>query len=229
MSYDEIAYRITWEVDHFTSFGLDWDVDLELVEYPGYDSSQIFSPKPFRHPDPILLQGYPPVVRHIDYPYMRIGWPVMSRRMYEVLLQVGSIAHRCIPIAVVDSRLPAHAWRDSRGKLLESVLIGDYVLLQLTEPQTVFDRNKSVFQPNPAFPDWLGDVDEYVFESSVGSLPPFFNLAGEFTRFFVSREAREALREAGIAGSAYVSLEGYARSGNDEVDVPVDIAAGNLP
>jgi hypothetical protein len=162
--FNEIAYILSWDVEHFEELGiLDWKEDILIEEFEGYESGALYQTKKFEHPTPIIYQGYKPVVEHIDYPYPDNAWNIMSRRMYETLLSVGDFPHRVIPTAIIDSRTPPWSWFEETaitkenaydegrpspyktGKnLREEVCFGDFVLVQMTEYLDIFDYGKMV-------------------------------------------------------------------------------------
>jgi hypothetical protein len=219
------AYRLTAEVDHFGRFDLDWNYDLEMVPWAGVEAHTVLSVEDVADRGLILFQGYPDVVRHIDFPYaFPTQWPIMSRRMYDVLFSVGAFARELLPFAVVDGTRAREAWFDS-GRLRPECVVGDFVLPRLSEPLDIFDAERSKYAPYTDAPGFLGSVDEYVLKLPREGLPPLFMLKGEPHRLFVSNAARRALMAAKIQGPAYVSLRGYGAHGSlsDEVDVPVAI------
>jgi hypothetical protein len=163
--FEDYAYKLSWEVNHFRELGLDWNEDIEIVRYEGYDDYLFNKTTEFKHPNPIIYQGCKPIVEHIDYPYPNNSWNVMSRRMYETLISVREFPHRVIPVAMVNSL--TFVWRDwfeettltrdnayeidqaewyKRSKnLRKEVCFGEYLAVQITEHLNILDREKCVF------------------------------------------------------------------------------------
>jgi hypothetical protein len=228
-TFTEVAYKLDWNLDHFEDYHiLDWSYDLEIEPFPGVEKVEIDEIEPFPHPNPVIFRAYPDIVNYIDYPYPENRWPVMSKRMYEALLSVGSFPHRVISVAVVDWRVMRDKWRDKDGRLRDEITNWNYVAVQLTEFADVFDWEKSKYTPHEELPGWLKNVQEYVFKIPPDGLPPLFRLKNHSLRLFISAEARAALKEAGVCGTEYVSLKGISRDRQPEVDVPVVIPDGVL-
>jgi hypothetical protein len=98
----------------------------------------------------------------------------------------------------------------------------DFVVLQLLERNDYFDFERSQYKKNSRRPEWIDAVEVYVLNEPPGGFPPLFRLNVTPSSLFISAEAREALKESGIRGTAYYSLnDGYSLQ--DEVDIPVPI------
>jgi hypothetical protein len=95
------AYRLTWETDYLEN--CDEEYELELEEFPGSDwIPGLIKTSPYNLPDPVIFWGNPEFLSDVDYPTSNVNWPIMSRRMYYILLAVGDFPHRVIPIAMMD-------------------------------------------------------------------------------------------------------------------------------
>jgi hypothetical protein len=95
----------------------------------------------------------------------------------------------------------------------------NYVAVQLLEESHYFDFERSEYEPSSIIPFRVGSVDKYVLNEPPGGFPPLFRLAVTPSQLFISSEAREALKEAGIRGTAYYPLDGF----QPEVDIPVPL------
>jgi hypothetical protein len=226
--FNEVAYKLSWDVEHFEELGiLDWEYDIFIEEFEGYDEKLFTYVEECKHPNPIMFQAYKPVVEHIDYPYPDNLWNIMSRRMYETLLSIGDFSHRVIPIAMIDSRTQPWNWfetttitrenayeegRASRYKmgknLKKEVCFGDFVLVQMTEHLDIFDYEKSKYKKDDANSQKIVFIYEYVFKIPHNGLPPIFKIR-ESSTIFISAEAREIMKKEKITGITYISLKGY--------------------
>jgi hypothetical protein len=139
--------------------------------------------------------------RVTDYPYNREGWPIMSKRMLEVLLSVREFPHQVVPIVMLDAFTP-----------LEFEENHDYVAVQLLEHQDVFDWGKSIYERNPELPNCIesSSLEKLVLRNPSGGFPPLFRIgtAPLQTKLYVSAEGRTALEVAGIRGVNFVQLRG---------------------
>jgi hypothetical protein len=215
------AYRLTWELDHMEFY--DGEYEIELLEYPGWEkTSSLMKTSPYELPEPVIFYADFDQLTRTDYPYNNVLWPIMSRRMYEVLCSVGEFSHQLIPIAMLDD---SSFTFDLERRFLSNGLpnpevtnFDDFVAVQLLEKKNYFDFNHSEYSQDELFPEIL-DIDKYVLTSPQRGFPPLFKLSVSSVELFISSEAREALREAGIRGTAYYSLDEF----NDEVDIPVAI------
>jgi hypothetical protein len=100
----------------------------------------------------------------------------------------------------------------------------NYFYVQFTQYTNVFDKERSVFKEMNEYGEVEG-VKEYVFRIPQNGLPPIFKIAESPVLTFISAEAREALKEAGITGIRYVALNGFIspEASAGLVDVPVKI------
>lgn len=218
--FSENAYELRWELDHFETFNLDWGFDLEIEPSRGAEMADFFDTAVFNNPHSIIYKGYPDVVKQIDYPYPNNRWPVMSRRMAEVLLKTGRFPHRLVPAVVVDWRVPEAERYDRFGQLRREITLNNFVAVQITEHSDLLDRDRSSFIIDKDNPEYFIEIEKYVFQVPEKGLPPLFRLKGYPVPLFISTQARAELKKAGIAGPRYLSLE-TPENQTDEVDLPV--------
>jgi hypothetical protein len=216
------AYRLTWEVDH-KEFN-DRDYDIEIWEFPEWEkTSRLMKISPYDLPSPVVFNADFAQLARTDYPENDVNWPVMSRRMYHVLCSVGDFPHRVIPVAMLDDL--AFPFERERcftvdGKPNPEITnFDDFVAVQLLERSDYFNFELSEYEPDPDFPDLARSVDQYILNEPHGGFPPLFRLLVTPSSLFISTEAREALRESSIRGTAYYPLDGF----QPEVDIPVPI------
>jgi hypothetical protein len=216
------AYRLSWEFDHLEF--CDDENDIEIRVFPGWEqTNSLYELTPYKLPDPVIFEGDFKMLPCTDFPTNNVYWPVMSRKMYYTLLALGDFPHQVIPIAIMDDR--AYPFESHRCFLPdgqpnpEVTNFNDFVAVQLLEESDYFDFERSEYEPSPKFPEWVRSVDRYVLNEPREGFPPLFRLSADAVELFISAEAREALRKAGIRGTAYYPLDGF----QSEVDIPVPI------
>jgi hypothetical protein len=127
-----------------------------------------------------------------DYPYILEvwTWPIMSRRMLDVLLSVGNFPHQVIPVTFksVENKEANH----------------DYIILQLLEFSDLLDMDKSVYTIERGVADpemtFVCNVKLKVLREPAGGFPPIFRIKGDSIPLHVSAVAKQALEDAGIQG-----------------------------
>jgi hypothetical protein len=216
------AYRLIWEYEHLEF--CDDENDIELRPFPGWEeTSTLMEVTPYELPDPVIFEGELRMLPCTDYPTNNVNWPVMSRRMYYTLLALGNFSHRVIPISIMDDR--AYPFESHRCFLPdgspnpEVTNSDDFVAVQILEHSDYFDFDRSTYRRNTRRPEWIDAIDAYVLNEPPEGFPPLFKLSVRSTQLFISAEAREALREAGIHGVAYYPLDSL----QSEVDNPVQL------
>jgi hypothetical protein len=130
-----------------------------------------------------------------DFPSLEDAdfWPVMSRKMAEVLLSVGNFPHQIIPVT----------FRDHLGIPIEC----DYVILHLTELSDILDLDKSVYAEEQSVKDpsriVICDIEKIVLKEPKKGFPPVFRVKWTELHLFVSAEAKTALEAAGVQGLSF--------------------------
>jgi hypothetical protein len=224
---EDRAYRLTWEFDHLEF--CDEKNDIEIREFPGWEGTNgFYKTTAYELPDPVIFDGDFKMLPCTDFPTNNVYWPVMSRRMYYTLLALGDFPHRVISIAIIDDRaypFESHRCFLADGQLNPEVTnFDDFVAVQILEESDYFDFERSEYTRHPRDPDWVDSVERYVLNPPVKGFPPLFRLTVKSPELFISLEARVALLEAGIRGTAYHCLDdGYSLQ--NEVDIPVELPA----
>ncbi len=128
----------------------------------------------------------------IDYPYIENAdfWPIMSKKMVEVLLSVGDFPHQILPITICDYS----------GKPINY----DYVILNLLSVSDFMDFDKSLYTLEPTIVDpnklMVRDIQKLVLKEPESGFPPIFRVKWSRVSLYVSAEARAALEAADIKG-----------------------------
>ena len=204
-----LAWRLSHSLDHLEDLSARYDMTVQDLEgrgeYETFDWTREFS----ELPRPIQFYAISDAIPYTDYPDNDIRWPIMSERMLEALLGVREFPHRTYPIEVVDIGIAP---------------VGDtnFVTVQLTTYQDYFDWERSVYQMGSSQRIAVS-IREFVLNFPEEGPPPLFRLSAAPTIIFISDEARQALREAGIRGTSYVPLDGFKRVKMPEVDLPLVI------
>jgi hypothetical protein len=217
------AFRLSWEFDHMQFY--DGEYEMELHEFPDWEKTNaLFETTPYNLPETVVFEADFEALSRTDYPTNNVYWPVMSRRMYYTLLTVGDFSHRVIPVAMVDDTSFIEDWQrrfSPDGQPNPTVTnFNDFVAVQLLEESDYFDFDHSEYEWHPRDPNWVHVVSKYVLNEPSKSFPPLFRLKVQSPEIFISAQAREALKEAGIRGISYYPLDSL----QSEVDIPVQLS-----
>jgi hypothetical protein len=200
------AYLVRWNPFQGPPDG----IVCRIVEFPGWDANWVLAGvcPPFEPSEPVefdtnfaLLEKVP------DYPNNTARWPVMSRRMLDVLLSVGEFAYHAIPVTLVQDTIDVDVRYDALGRPKPEYSKTDYVAVQLLSYTDVFDAERSLFTRSRLDPDEILRIRKLALNVPPEGLPPLFRLEVYDVHLFVSAEARAALDSAGIRGPEYVPLD----------------------
>jgi hypothetical protein len=148
------------------------------------------------------------ILQEIEYPCCKHGsWPIMSKRMLEVLLSVRDFPHQTIAIDIKDATQVADVERGI-GLKDSGIHNHNFVIVQLLEQLDIFDWEQSVYEPSKISSYGVGKVKKMVLKEPETGFPPLFRVATKATRLYVSAAARTALEAAGIGGVEFNNLEG---------------------
>lgn len=190
--------------------GKSHDIVCRIVEFPGWrDNIQLADVwPPVRPPQPVdfdtnfeLLELEVP-----DYPNNTARWPIMSRRMLDVLLSVREFPYHEVPVILVDDTAPVEVRYDALGRPRPEYSRTDFVAVQLAQYTDAIDMDKSKFDVWPMMPSRISLFERLVLSVPPEGLPPLFRMEAYAIQLFVSAEARDALERAGIRGPVYVPL-----------------------
>jgi hypothetical protein len=140
-----------------------------------------------------------------DFPYIDYGnWPIMSKRMVEVLLSVGDFPHQIIP--VIFKSEDEVLW----GEFIDGpppTTNHDYVLLNLLELSDLFDKERSTctLEPSNINPEvvFITNIGDVVLKEPAEGFPPIFRVKGDEIPLYVSAKAKEVLEAANIQGLSF--------------------------
>jgi hypothetical protein len=154
--------------------------------------------------------GVESVLREIDYPYCKYGsWPIMSKRMLEVLLSVRDFPHQTIAIDIKDATQVADVERGI-GLKDSGIHNHNFVIVQLLEQLDIFDWEQSVYEPSKISSSSfaVGEIKKMVLKEPETGFPSLFRVTTDATKLYVSAAARAALEAAGIGGVKFRNLAG---------------------
>lgn len=203
MTEQQIAYRLKWDLEplqdtDFTHFG-----EIAESTCPNFEDvgRQIRKCQKLEIPEQIVFDFYRDLVIDWDYPYTDTWWPIMSKRMLDVLLSVGKFAHQAIPVNFRQERL-----RPGRDDWDSEITEREFYLVNLLEPQDVFDWDRSEYTLYKGQPHVLDTWENFIFKEPKNGLPPFFRLPTVPIqgRLFISEAAKLALEKANIKGTIFV-------------------------
>ena len=152
---------------------------------------------------PVTFSALSDAVFYTAYPHNDLMWPIMSKNMLEVLYSAGEFPHHLFPIQVTQA-----------GAVIDQL---EFFGVQLLSHQDYFDWENSVYDRQRSSQRRVAGVEVFVLAIPEEGLPPIFRLSAVPTYLFVSDEARQALKEAGIRGPRYLPLDGFI----SQVDLPV--------
>jgi hypothetical protein len=208
------AYCLMHETETMNS---DLGYHAQVVPFEGFEQVSICMCEPSETvelPNPVKFQGLLSTVRQTDYPVIQERWPVMSKRMVEVLKSVGSFPHRVLPTRILDGdigRSLAEGDRrfDEQGNFKSEFYTDDYVLLQITEHLDAMDLERSVYRRYDPEINSVSGLRKPVFKDIGREYPPIFRPTHSPVGFFITEAAKQALETAGIRGYWLIDYEGY--------------------
>jgi hypothetical protein len=220
-SFETVAYRLRPSLEHLDSlpepmereYGEVEDFDA-LIYKPtapeGTDGSLLDRNVPYRGPEPLNWLGFLNRLHQTDLLNDDLLWPSMSKRILYVLHSVGNFPHKVIPMRIFDYSLEDRVGQYIRqNHFPPEVCNQDYVVLQLLDFTDAVDAELSEYKqygPSDMFPP---SIIRMVLREPVGGFPPVFCIPQEFRyNLFVSRQAKQALEDAGIRGLEFLPQEG---------------------
>jgi hypothetical protein len=191
------AYQLWPEATHLVDMAYDVSA-LPIAARPLFASMA-----PLDIVEPLLFEANFGALRGRDLPVSAPAtWPIMSRRMLDVLLSVAPFEHRAIRCVMIDDTVPSNDRRDASGNLRREIVDERFIAVQLTKHVDAFDWERSVYERDERSPSSVADVSSLVLRDDV-ELPPLFRLSAYPQRLFVSAEARTALEAAGLSGLTF--------------------------
>ncbi len=201
--------------------------DVEAFNFNGMtEIDRAFQNQPLNLPTPIFFHQYEckSYLDQLDSLNALEGCPIFSQRMIDALLSVRAFSYKKYPIAVLENRGELDPYKDVE-KSKKMSLRNDLSIFQTLEFLDIFDWDKSEYSQTDLDRELNtpGYVRKFVLKTPDDGFPPLFRLLYpphlQSVELFISKEAREALQEAGITGNGFDSL--LRPMGNSEIDVPI--------
>jgi hypothetical protein len=187
---------------------VDVESDAFLKRFPGWENiAGWLLTRQHPVPEPVYFEADFETLAWNEFPSNDVRWPLMSKRMLDVLLATGSFPHRLIPVIMLDYRLKWDERFGPDGTPKPEAADYRFAAVQLTEHLDAFDWDRSEYQRDPDLPDQTAGISKLVLKEPAGGFPPLFRLAAAPGSLFVSAAAGRALKDAGIRGVRFDPLE----------------------
>jgi hypothetical protein len=187
----------------------DLEHDADLVKFDGFEATSFDLTELLSLPDVIYFEAAFHVITQKDYILNDMLWPILSKKMLNVLISVGDFPHRAVPIIMLDDSVDSKNRFDEKGNPKPGVANEDYEALQLLTHLDVFDWEKSIYQESWISDKFVDDIEKLAIKEPLEGLPPIFRIASCFDNLFISHAAKEALEEARCQGYATVLSTEY--------------------
>jgi hypothetical protein len=199
------AYKLKHDAVHIEDTSREYDACV--VEWPEFReySLKFKNLRDFDFPNHgVEFHGYESSLSDTDYPYANVSWPIMSKRMLNILLAVRDFPHRTwdVPFVGFADNAPEGLLREGlRGGVRHE---DEFVAVQLLEHLDIFDWENSVYEMDSMFPEEVDRIRRLVLKVPEEGLPPIFRLKVAPVLLYVSPEERAALEGANIKGIRFV-------------------------
>lgn len=123
----------------------------------------------------------------LDYPAAYFNYPIVSKKMVDILLSVGNFQYQEIPLEIHDYQ--------SEEKT------DGFVFLHLLECIDALDKENSLY-----YDELQISPSQAALKEPLGGYPPLFKVKGDEFYWFISAEAKEAFLSADIKGVRFIPL-----------------------
>ena len=198
------VYRLDWDITHLG----ECDEDAWLSNYPNYSGvNNLALNYPSGLPHRFEFESIGSMLNLTDYPYTDVTWPIMSKRMLDVLLSVGSFPHEIYPVVMLDVELAYD--KNLKKHIAPRTENHNYVAIHLTEYLDAFDFENSIYKRDADRPELIlrTSIKWLALREPKAGFPPLFAVKPADTKLFVSAEARLALETANIQGIDFLYVE----------------------
>jgi hypothetical protein len=223
--FPDLVYILENNLDRFRSVERGDAYDLQAFSFDGVmDVRRVEENKVLDLPNPTFfyqIHDNSNYINKLDSLATLEGCPIFSQRMIDVLLSVRQFKYRKYPIVILENR-DCNPYEDIK-KFKALSLRNDLFIFQALEFIDVFDWKKSDYRQGDLDKELgtPGRIRQFILNTPDGGFPPLFRLPPlQAINLFISREARKALKEAGVKGPDFTPL--LRPRGNSETDVPMD-------
>lgn len=143
---NEKLYQLEHNLDHL----VDENYDAELVKNVLTKSIFGFTlTKELNFDFSIYFQANFKTLENTDFPFCNVSWPIISKKMLSVLLEIKPFPHQAIPVTMLDDSKPFKKCFDENNEPYPNLCNNNFVALQLLEHTDAFDWEKSVYKKHP--------------------------------------------------------------------------------
>lgn len=205
MSNNNIAYLLDWDTGRFNKS--DVEFDGFVLPFDNYKRTKyLMRIKEYKLPENIYFDTFFDLLSQTDFPMTDLFWPIMSNKMYEILLSCGNFDHKAIPVIMLKTAIKQEDRFDNNGELNPTAGSKDFKAIHLTSYADIFDYEKSIYTPHKIYPEKVGLIKKIVLNSTIETTPPLFRLSECSAKIFISAHAKKALEKAKIQGLIFKSL-----------------------
>ncbi len=199
-----LAYSIYSDLERFKN--LDWKEDALLEPPENQQYGTLFSEtEDFNLPATLFFRAFFSTMKGIDFPANDVSWPIMSKRMYDVLLSFGDFPHRAYPCVMVNIEDPGGGEWDGKSIPDPKYCRNDYIAVQLTEYADIFDFERSEYEKGTRInPDRIRVVHKLAVRVPLNGLPHIFRIKEERLNLYIRPEVKSAFEKAGLKGINYM-------------------------
>lgn len=179
------------------------DIPYDAEHIPFENSKELrylmFSDKKIDIKTPLYFDADFEIPGDIDYLVNDLDWPIISKKMYEVILKCGDFKHEVIPVCLVDDTVCEDRF-DNKGIFNSSIPVNnDYIALHIQEFPDIFDYEKSVYEKHPIIPGQINTIEKLVLVNG-NSIPQIFKLKEGVAKIFINEELKNLFFEYKIKG-----------------------------
>jgi hypothetical protein len=144
----EKVYFLGWSTGHIKGSCS----GLRLLNFSGLDNNieRLMNIEPYNLPEPVIFRADFRLLSQTDYPPQRLNWPIMSRRMYYILLAIKDFPHRAIPLIMESTKL------DVSQPNYRTIDANNFVAIQFLEHANYFNYELSECNLEEKYPQRYG-------------------------------------------------------------------------
>jgi len=199
-------YKLLHEYEHL----IDMDFDASSEPFIGIDTIgyDMMNTESFNMPKEIYLRAnFNVIPNNTDYPITDLTFPIISKKMIDILLSVKKINIKYFQTIMIDDTF-LDDYLDENGKLNQNIPLNtSFFAIQFLQVEDVFDYSTSIFKPMRSNPELPGIIKKMVLKEPENGFPPLFKIKESLPNIFVSQEAKEALEEQNIKGCIFEEVE----------------------
>jgi hypothetical protein len=203
-----LAYDCRCNLDHIPKRPKRGDVEKQdAFIYPPHAVNvwRLIETLPYDEPEPLNFLGWPKRLPKTEFPYNSPGFPLMSKRMLEVLYSVGEFPHKLISTRIFSYDLEYEIEEYLNQQSLDPELCNEnYFAVQLLEHMDVADPERCTYESSY---DSSMQINKLVLREPPEGFPPLFRVEGKPFNLFASPEAKRALDVAGIKSMDYIAWD----------------------